>query len=203
MQHLNLGISFVDATGTLRIIYGCPLTQRRELGHLLDELLKTIQQTNIKTLGDLYDNNTEFRAIAHKALSLCQIDPAWVSIQQLEQLILPYRDEEGKPKQPILHDLNFPDLGSSGGKSSTYEEAIAAIWSHTGDLEKAMAAANEIPWSELSAILEARNKLVDPKAREQAEMEEALSEIEKQGGILPKGMKIADPRMVDQMLGGR
>jgi hypothetical protein len=161
-------------------VLGCPLKQREQLRANLTDLSEIIQSSLHKSVAALYDHDLEFQAIAHDTLALCSISPDWLDIEMLQQFLLPYAGEDGKASPSLLQNLNFPEAPHPGSKGSTYEEAIAAVWSHTGKLTDALQAIGYAPdealsWAELRAVLEVRNIMADP---EKAEEEEAIAALE-------------------------
>jgi hypothetical protein len=179
------GLSFTDATGILRVLYPVPLKQRRELHHCLIALQMRLSRSKLQSIHELYDGDPEFQALADRCLSLQRIEPDWVNIDMLTEFLLPHRDGEGNPQQPLFQQLNFPPSKTEIKHSSTYEEAIAALWTHTGDLEAALRVSgyeNDYPGTEeLFKIMEAKNRFSDPKSADEPrpeEMEAMAQEIE-------------------------
>ncbi|HEY9826046.1 MAG TPA: hypothetical protein V6D19_11395 [Stenomitos sp.] len=202
------GISFVDALGIYRTIYGVPLKQRRELAHALTQLSERVQRSQLKTVAELYDYDTEFQAIADHCLKLNRIDPAWLNIDQLTQFLLAHKDAEGNACEPILQQLNFPPTPPPE-KPATYEQAIAALSTHTKDIEQALRLAGyeqgELPsWPELEAILQARNEAMDPKAEEKQQehaIAKSIEEVLESGSWFASfGAQVASPQQTDQLL---
>jgi hypothetical protein len=196
-------IRFIDTQGIYRVVFGCPLRQRELLRDTLGDLSDHVQSSPYKTIAELYDHDLEWQAIAHHALSLCKIDPDWLDIDMLSQFLLPY-EQDGKPKDCLLQSLNFPETKAAGGKGSTYEEIIAATWSHTGTLEAALQALGYDPgdalgWAELQAVLEARNKMADP---ERAEEEEAIAAMGHDANLGFNGSREATPEETAAILAG-
>jgi hypothetical protein len=220
------GLTFMDATGILRVLYPIALKQRRELDHCLTSLNDRLSRSALRSVHDLYDHDPEFQALADHCLALQRIDPAWIDIDMLTEFLLPHRDAEQAAQAPILRQLNFPkpkvEKEGDRGKlppahfrpkqSATYEEAIAALWTHTGDLEQALRVSgyeNDYPGTEeLSKIMEARSRFLDPKSADEPraeEMEAIAQEIEQRmkagtwfGGF--SGGGIASPEQTDELL---
>lgn len=203
MEHRSFdGLSFVDSGGILRIIYGCNLKKRRELAHTLTQLHDRLAATKIHTLAELYDHDCEFSAIADHCLSLCRIDPAWLTIDMLNEFLLPHRKND-EPCRPILEQINFPALEPQR-EGGTYPEAVAALWSHTQDLEQALRLAGyekDVPWDELSEIMQARNAQ-SPESQQEEEMEAIARDLEQQlhPGAVGSEMAIASPQQADRLM---
>ncbi len=200
-------IRFVDTRGIYRYIYGCPLKQRRELDQSLTDLDDRLNKSHCKTIHDLYDHDPEFQAIADHCLSLCKIDPDWLDIDMLQQFLLSF-EAEGQAQVGLLRSLNFPDLGNSGSKAATYEEAIAAAWSHTEDLRSALTELGydpdeQLSWDELSKVMQARAKALDPDAAEKAEIEALSQDVQGFADLgFNGGGRMATPDEVAALLGG-
>jgi hypothetical protein len=157
------------------------------------QLEKRVQASNLETVADLYDHDPEFAAIADHCLKLCKIDPDWLTIDMLAQFLLPYQDEQGNAQPGLLQALNFPVVPDSGGKGGSYAEAIAAVWTHTQDLQAALKAVGlepdeQLAWNELQEVLEAHGRFSDPNAAEKAEEAEALEAIAEELKAKPESM---------------
>lgn len=209
MHHQTFdGLSFVDVHGIYRVIYGCALKQRRELAHTLNQLNDRLSKSKIRTIAELYDHDTEFSAIADHCLALCRIKPNWLNVEMLTEFLLPHRDAGGNPAPALLQQLNFPQI-EERGEGATHEEAIAALSTHTNDLEAALRLAGyepgeAPPWDELQEILKARNEATDPKAKE-AKMEASVQKsiedaIEPGGWFAGFGGQVASPQQTDELL---
>jgi len=204
-HHTFDGLSFVDALGIYRVIYGCPLKQRKELAHTLQTLNERLQISQLKTIKSAYDHDPEFQAIADHALRLCRIEPDWISAEMLTELLFAHRDADGQPQRALLEQLNFPVIDKANEVESTTAEAIAALWSHTQDLEQALKLAGHEPgavdWAELGQILEARNAQT-PEGKEKAEIERAIQDLQKvsDGALVPESLAVATPDQTEQLL---
>jgi hypothetical protein len=168
-------IEFQDITGQYRLVHGCSLTNREELRSRLSQLQKTLDNAPEKqTVRSLYDKDPYFRHLCHQCLELSGISLDWVDFNMMTQMLFPYQTGE-KYRQGILVELNFPTQPQTGKKGSTYEEIIAALWSHTQDLEKALELANTLPADQLLDIMQARTKQIqdtDPQKREKSQQRE-------------------------------
>jgi hypothetical protein len=205
------GIQFLDAQGIYRTIYGCPLKQRQELHRALLSLHERLNRSKIRTIAHLYDHDSEFAAIADYCLTLNRIDPNWLNIDQLTQFLIPYRDEEGNPQRPLLEQLNFPSTSNPTARGATFAESIAALWTHTNNLEEALRSAGfevgEYPSAaEMDAILEAKNRFSDPKRKNEPprEVQERIAaDIEQRmrdGSWFGGTMAIASPQQTDEWM---
>lgn len=167
IEHVRFDvIEFEDCQGEIRTIRGCPLAKREEFRarlNLLDEWLK-----GQMSVADLYDTDNYFRHLCDKALEVCGISPDWVSISMLVQLLFERQDDQGESYPGYLVSLNFPPRQPKpGSKPVTHEDLLAAIWSHTEDLDKALNLAESLPAEQLLGILEAK-AMQSPAAQEEA-----------------------------------
>ncbi len=164
---------FQDLQGNFRVARGCPLTKRQELAARLGQIHERLQQSlEGETLAEAYDRDEYLRHLFHKALNLCGISPNWLDINMMSQFLLSY-EESGEVREGLLIQINFPKgkRKSDNGNSTAYEELLAALWSHTQDLEKALELAENIPAEQLIDILESRSSQIknsDPQEREKA-----------------------------------
>lgn len=167
---------FVDVRGRYRHIAGCPLKQRQELAGLLIAIAEQLDQSKMTTIAELYDGDFTFKALADRAIEVCGIDPAWLSIDMLAQFLFPYKDGE-EIKRPLLEELNFPQVPDTGERGAEYEEVIAGLWTHTDSLPEAMQAAGyepgeALPFDQLSKVLKHRNAMADPDYRNKPRVSE-------------------------------
>ncbi len=167
---------FEDITGTIRTFGGCSLTNREELRERINVLKKILEEADKdSTLQEIYDDNKYFRFNCHRCLELCGISLNWVDFNMMSQLLFPHQIGEHL-RQGILINLNFPpSKDKKGGKGATYEEILAALWNHTGDLQKALEIANSLPAEQLLNVVQARAdqlKQSDPQNREKAQQKE-------------------------------
>ncbi len=210
MQHIDFdGLTFVDLDGVYRKIYGCPLKQRKELAHALTELHKRLAASKIRTIAALYDHDPEFQAIAHECLSLCKIDPDWLSVDMMTEFLLPHR-KENQPQRPLLEQLNFPQIERTDEQATEYD-AIAALWAQTQNLEQALRLAgyeeDSPPWNELAEVMKARYER-SPQRQEEMDVEaiaahqEFARDLEQQlqNGAVGSEMAIASPQQADQLM---
>ena len=175
-------VSFVGCDRQVHHVYGCSLGDRSLLASTLDQVAQVVDESPAATIGELYDGNIEFQALAHEALKLCQLGPKWLDLDMLTQMLLPWTDEEGESQRPILAALNFPPPSDGvEGKAGTVEEAIAATWSATGDLESALKHSgieSPLPWNQLQEVIAAYAEILneqrvksDPKFAEEQRVE--------------------------------
>lgn len=164
---------FEDLQGNFRLIRGCPLSQRQELAARLSQVYERLQKSpEGETLAEVYDRDKYLQHLFRKCLELCEISLDWLDINMMSQLLLSY-EEDGEMREGLLVQINFPKgkRKSDTKKSATYEELLAALWSHTQDLQKALELAETIPAEQLMDILEVRSVQVrnsDPQEREKA-----------------------------------
>jgi hypothetical protein len=164
---------FEDLKGNFRLIRGCPLSQRQELASRLNQVHERLQQSNEgETLAEAYDRDKYLGHLFQKCLELCGVSLDWLDINMMSQFLLPF-EENGEMREGLLVQINFPKgkRKSDSKTSVAYEELLAALWSHTQDLQKALELAESIPAEQLMDILEARSSQIknsDPQEREKA-----------------------------------
>ncbi len=161
-------LEFQDVQGKFRLIRGCSLPRRQELGVRLNQLFEILESVpESETIQTLYDKHQRFRYICDRCLSLCGVNPAWIDTNMLSQLLFA---EEGK--EGLLIQLNFPHQNQKEkGEVATYAQTVAALWTQLGDLKSALEVIESYPAQELLEVMEARAELyksADPKAKEEA-----------------------------------
>lgn len=169
-------LEFEDIAGVIQTIKGCSLANREELRERINNLRETLDKSRKdSTLQEIYDNNKHFKHNCHKCLELCGVQLDWLDFNMMRQMLFPYQQGE-EYCQGILISLNFPPFkDKKDGKGATYEEVLAAIWNHTGDLEKALQLASTLPAEQLLSIVQARAdqlKQSDPQNREKAQQKQ-------------------------------
>ncbi|MBD2628495.1 hypothetical protein [Trichormus variabilis] len=189
-------IEFQDITGEYRLIHGCSLKNREELRSRFSQLQKFLDNSSeLETVRSLYERDTYFRHLCHRCLELSGISLEWVDFHMMTQMLFPYQAGEYQGvavhKQGILIELNFPvqNNGIKSQKGATYEELVAALWSHTEDLQKALELSSTLSADQLLDIMQARSKQMqdaDPQKREKAQQREwqqkARQDLEKDRG---------------------
>lgn len=151
-------VPLIDVRGKLRRIRGLPLCDRRWFLSLRAEALVLAADSDFRTLYD--DSDSPFRAIVDECLLMNGISPSWVDAQMTLRLLFGVGDEPS-----ILLILNFPEEAESEDDDAAELPAnidpsaygLAALWSHTTDLEQALRVAEQQPWNEIHALLKARN----------------------------------------------
>jgi len=187
-------LSFVDATGVYRSVYGVPLKQRRELRKALAQLERLQSETKLLWIADLYDGHSEFSAIADFCLRLHRIEPDWVNLDMLIQLVLRHRSAAG-PRNALLYDLNFPPVPEDG-LTSTYTEAIATVWANVGDLEQALRLCgygldDDLGWDELVDVMRHRTSPDAVPDSAESQMAEVLLKDLESGAFSFAGARFA------------
>ncbi len=164
---------FQDLQGNFRLVKGCPLSQRQELAARLEQIHDRLQQSpEGETLAEAYDRDEHLQYLFDRSLSLCGIETDWLDINMMSHFLLSY-EKDGEVCEGLLIQINFPKRRqkADSDKSATYEELIAALWSHTQDLQKALELARTIPSEQLVDILQARSAQIknsDPQEQEKA-----------------------------------
>ena len=173
---------FEDVRGTLREIQECPILQLEQLKSYLELLSGSVGN---QPLEHLYLNSSLVRQLCDRILSLVGIEPGWLSLSMLHQLLC---GTESKPS--LINQINF----SSGVKSpdsesveiSEYVTRTTVLLVHLGlvtNLGEALKLAGSIPAKQLDAFILARYQDLNPKARKQAAMDSDLKRLAEQGKL--------------------
>jgi hypothetical protein len=136
-------LQFADVHGQFVIVRGLPLLARFEFRALHDRLVSLIGAASPdSTFQALYDQSPEIRHLVATCLKLFHIEADRLSIDMVQQLLIARRDEDGRYRAGWLVELEFPpppaDQPMSSEEPPTDAEILAALWSHTGDLSKAI-----------------------------------------------------------------
>lgn len=192
-------IAFTDINGIYRRVYGCSLKQRQELAAAFRHIRQVLKKSRYKTISRLYDNDAEFQAIANHILELCHVDPDWLDVANLVRMVLPYK-QDGDEHPPLLEALNFPpQQASEDAKPATYAEAIAAIITHTNDLQDALKAAGyedgeQLSQEQLQQVMIAYNEMrMTPGQRIKREQEKLMERARKKAAQETAEVEIKPP----------
>jgi hypothetical protein len=171
-------IEFQDIIGQYHLIRGCSLTNSEEMRSRLSQLQKFLDNTpEQEIVRSLYDQDSYFSHLCHQCLELSGISLDCLDFNMMSQMLFPYQSGE-KYSEGILVELNFSHTNTNSTKNqkgASYEEVIAALWSHTQDLQKAFEIANTIPANQLLNITQARAKQIqdtDLQKREKTQQRE-------------------------------
>ena len=164
-------IEFEGADGKIHAIRQCSLADREELRARLNQLSASLRQAaDGVTIRSLYDTDKMFKHRADRALAVCGISNAWVSIDQMIALLFVRSDEEGNKRQGWIADLNFPTPPKrptlTPQEAQTYEQVIAALSTYCEGMGKAIELAKSHPHGELLRIVKAKAELLDKQRRQ-------------------------------------
>ena len=149
-------LEFCDRLGSFRTTRGCSLKGKIEFDQRIKKLGEIIEASNPnKSIGKIYEEDEVFRHCCDRALLLNNIEPDWVNEQILVALLFVYQGQPG-----LLVQLNSsPSSTVRGtGQAASYAELLAALYSHTQDLEKAIGLAENHPWKEVMGAIKERGE---------------------------------------------
>lgn len=146
------------------------LTKRRDFVEY-QELIAELQQQNPDlSIAELYDADADFSHAVDECLRLYGLSPDRISLSQCVQLFFTYDGGQG-----LCWLLEFAPTQKKGKlldpDADPYAAAIAAFWSFLPDrtLKEVIEAIDALPWTEVEAILQARNDQIQeahPELRE-------------------------------------
>ncbi|MGD1938380.1 MAG: hypothetical protein ACFCA4_12610 [Cyanophyceae cyanobacterium] len=165
--------------GTTIRIRGLPLSARSEFQGRLQVLLKIIAELKAPAFPqNLFDDDPKFRASFCRCLELFLIPFDNISVDLGWMLLFGNGDAARGP----LAEMEFPSRPDDESPPEPQDEKddiaaasrlLTSLWTHTGDLKKAIALANDrdIPGRELLNVLKAKNEsdrqsTVTPKQKE-------------------------------------
>lgn len=182
-------LEFVDRLGKIRTTRGCSIRGGEEFRDRLQQLQHFLDKAdNRETIQGLYLKDEYFAHVCDRCLELNAIDPDWVNEQILVALLFHHDSKPG-----LLVRLNQPDKPAQPGqRGATVHDLVACLWSHTQDLEKALAIAHNYPAKDVIGAMEAKGQLekevmeeADSKAMAKRKWKEA--QVRKESGAEPKG----------------
>lgn len=159
---------FSDRFGVTRKVWGCSTLGRELFFERLAELATRLSEAEHETFQQLFDWDQRIKYLVCECLTLNNIDPDWVTLDQVQTLLI------GNGTQPgWLVQINRPKASQSPVKTEplTLPQIIAAVSTHTGSIESAIKLVAELPADQLTEILEARNEQsAPPKEQAKAKM---------------------------------
>lgn len=171
-------LEFEDRFGSIRSVAGCSLIGRHEFYERLQQINERIQANPAAvTVTELYDTDTRFRYYCDRCLTLNGIDPDWVTVGMLEELLF-VRSVGGEARPGLLIELNQPpETNKPVDDPATLHEILAVLASHEKSLTAALKLASDLnlPANDLLEILTARSELeksADPEYKKKKQQKE-------------------------------
>lgn len=196
-------LQFADLQGQYVTIRGLPLVARLEFRAHHDRLVSLIGQADPSaTLASLYDQDPEIRHLVNTCLQFFGIAPDRLSISMVQELLLARPDPEGGLRPGWLIELEFPAPPpgeAATGEPPTDAEILSALWSHVGDLPKAIELANDgrVPGRLLLDTLSAHVTATDEKAAKRQEFRKWAEVAKSRSGESSDWREIAN-QVLDQ-----
>jgi hypothetical protein len=153
---------FEDRSGVVRKLYGCTILGRYEFADRLADITQILSEIGDDLLwAEEYRKSARLRAAINGALSCWGLQPNWLSVSQIEALLL-YRDLDGELRQGWLVELlatNKPADKGSGSEVMGLAGALAAISTHCEGLMEAIDLAANVPGDLLLEMLAAKAEM--------------------------------------------
>jgi hypothetical protein len=154
---------FIDVSGQLRIIRGCPLNAIADLDYAFRRLWQEISKYEkpLTQFPAIFQQDEYVRLWSLKILELCRIDPGWVNLHMLSDLVI---------DPAHLYRINFEtdERESKMGDRLTILEYVAdrqAALVNSGqvqDVIQALDLGDRLSSSQLDAILKRNAKQRSP-----------------------------------------
>ncbi len=198
-------LEFADLQGQYVSIRGLPLLSRLEFKARHDRLMALIAAAPPnETFHQVYDSSPEIRHQITTCLDLFGIGGDRVSAEMAQQLLIARPDPETGGYRPgWLIELEFPSRPATDTAPAelppTDAEVLSAVWSHTGDLGKALDVASDprLPGRQLIDTLAAHAAAQDPKRNSQAEKWREIARKKDQQVAAPIPQSPANPSASD------
>lgn len=172
---------FEDRSGAVRRIYGCTILGRYEFADRLADITQIISELGEDLLwAEEYRRSARLRAAIDGALLCWGLQPDWLSVSQIEALLL-FRETDGKTGSGWLVELlntEKPGEKGTGSEVMGLAEALAAISTHCEGLMEAIDLAANAPGDLLLDVLAAKSKM--QKAGDVEKMSKAKQDFIKQ-----------------------
>jgi hypothetical protein len=178
---------FIDRRGKVRTISTCSVVGITEFEERLKQIQEWLKGEALEgeTWQTLYKRDQYFRHLVDRCLKLNGIQPKWITLDQVEQLLFYRFDSEvGEHRPGWLLELNGLKDGDGDTQQAapadplSLEEIIAVISLSTNGLEEAVQLASTLPASSMHKIISARAELTDPKAAEKRRFKKVKAKFE-------------------------
>ncbi len=173
-------IEFVDRHGVVRSIAGCSAAGIFEFEQRRQQVRAFLEkQPESVAVDSLYRASAEFKYYADRMLELNGIDPDWVTVTMLCELLFGRVNKAGEAVEGFLVTLNRPTQSHQSPKDPKIKidskaAAIALIATHCGSISEAYEIANIVPCNELWEILRLYGRYLkspEDRAKEDYEVE--------------------------------
>jgi len=125
MLHTTRRIFFSDIDEKIRTLTGCSLLVLDEFVQI-SSIIATILDASEDSFADIYKADKTFRQFCHRALELHKIDPQWINIHNLAEMLLPHYSGD-EIKLGLLQQVSLPqsDNTERSAKQVTMAEYIS------------------------------------------------------------------------------
>lgn len=164
---------FEDCRGEVRPIRGCSLVGRFEFHDRSAEIWQRLATAEPgEHWQQLYVRDRRLQYLIKRCLELNGIDPEWVTLSQVESLLISRETEQGMETGWLL-TLNAPKTvptGQAGDRQApTLEEILAALSLSVDSVPDALELADSVPGNVLMEISTARANLQKTPEKKQKE----------------------------------
>jgi hypothetical protein len=167
---------FVDRSGVTRSIYGCSLVGRFEFAERIQQLQSILDEYPVSRLEELYEGNRQFHFAVDRVLSLNGIDPDWVTLPMVEQLL--FVRAGGDSGWLVELNTRLTPGASAGGDAATLSDVLAALSLNCESLSEAIDLATKMPANLLLDTIEAKGQLLKtPEQKEEDLKRVRLAEL--------------------------
>ncbi|MEX0271398.1 hypothetical protein AB3R30_19845 [Leptolyngbyaceae cyanobacterium UHCC 1019] len=186
---------FEDCRGDVRPIRGCSLVGRFEFGDRLSEIWQRLATAEPgEHWQQLYVRDRRLQFLIKRCLELNGIQPEWVNLFQVEDLLIARETEQGM-EAGWLVTLNAPKTvptePPNDKPAPTLEEILAALSLSVESVPDALELADRVPGNTLMEIVTARSNLQKPPEQKRKEKmrewgkglrQKAMEEVMREGG---------------------
>jgi len=169
---------FVDRLGITRRVALCSLIGQQEFFERITEIASLLGGADAgESWQELYTKSDRFQFLSKRCLELNGIDPEWLTLNDLEPLLIGQEDDPG-----WLVTLNTPKPAEGKEKgqkdSASLAEIVAAIGSMTGSIEEGLRLVATLPAPVLLEILEARvDQTRSPEEKQKADFKKRKPDL--------------------------
>ena len=178
---------FEDCRGATRPIRGCSLIGRFEFGDRLSEMWQRLAMAEAgEHWQQLYVRDRRLQFLIKRCLQLNGIEPDWVNLSQVEDLLISRKAETGM-EAGWLVTLNAPKAVPteqvSDRPAPTLEEILAALSLSVESVPEALELADTVPGNALMEIVTARTNLQKPPEQKKKEKKREWGKGQRQKAI--------------------
>lgn len=128
-------LNIEDKNGIVRPLKGCALSQLEELETTVKTIWSSIAEHPEVPIVSIIHTSESIRNLHIKALQLCNINPDWIDVDMMTQLLYNYRSEAGVEHYGLLIEKNLPHLCVITPEMEQFNNELEKTWAALKEVE--------------------------------------------------------------------